>query len=132
MQILNTLKIRFENGESLSIPAEDTDYVSIDNIIKNYSFIKPWYHINKTANCDKVYIVIKDNANKASYYNVRYYDDLLPFDRILAFKDILYLEFLYEDGVRESFTVPYNGIDENKLQSVVLNEDNNLVISIEV
>lgn len=129
MQKLNSLKIIFENCESLTIPAEDILHIEINNISKNYSFIQPWYHANSINNADKVVILISKDANTCKYFDVMF-SNITPFERITRYNDITHLRLRYEDGVTESYEVTFNGEVENILQQSEVIDSGSLIVKI--
>lgn len=131
MQKLNSLKIIFENCESLSIPADDILHIEINNVSKNYSFTKPWYHMNSINNADKVMILISKDANTCKYFDAMF-SNITPFERIIRYNDITHLNLIFEDGITESYEVTFNGNEENSLQHSEVIDSGSLIIKIGV
>ena len=129
MQKLNSVKIIFENCEALTIPADDILHIEINNISKNYSFTKPWYHINLTNNADKAIILISKDANTCKYFDTMF-SNITPFERMTRYNDITHLDLRYEDGVKESFVVTYKGEEENRLQHSEILDSGSLMVKI--
>ena len=94
---MKTLSVIFENGEIMEFPTRCVAKFSMTYFRGNIEFI----------------LYLEKEANTMANYVYRYYEDLLPFDRIKAFHDVYAIKI--DD---DEFVVPYKGEDTNSLQSV--------------
>lgn len=114
---IKSVNIVYENCEVFSIPIEHINLYGLNN------------EVYKTL--EKINLIIKKGADNSKY--LRLETNRKPFERTLAYNDIVSIYFKYEDGTEEKINVYWQGDDDydNPAQKSYIDKDGNLVIEIE-
>lgn len=127
MDRVQSITFVFENCESLELPIKYFGIVSIDDIQSCIRRIA----VNSTKKiqiANDIFLEIFGEANKEFDWEINYY----RFERIMKYRDIVYLDIKYEDGDVESIYVDYDSTcsERNKNQDTWVSQLGNLYISI--
>lgn len=95
--MLKNVEIVLENCEVITIPKEDFEYVSIQDIKESCYIHSAHFSVDKIS--DNIYMVIKESANILENYPSLTIEPQtqLPFERILTYADITQIHFNFED-----------------------------------
>lgn len=125
---LKDIYIVFENCEEIFIPATDIDGLNV-KLCAQHVELTVDDEISETFEASETFLILKKSANITYYW----FDNKLPFDRILTFRDIVGIQCEFDDGSVKYFTVPWEDGKsdyDNKLQKTELLKNGNLMIFI--
>lgn len=128
---IKQIYIEFENYDVIDILSKDIEYISFDNITKNFVSYngKDCYYSNV---CEYMIFALKPSANKEHLELGIDEMKTTVFDRIQKYLDICNIRIRYEDSTDEFNVMPkWDGNDySNFLQKSYFNENGSLVIEI--
>lgn len=120
-KVINFVSLILETCERISIDREYLNYFSINNVKENWRLFSPSNSnvevetMTKDHTCDKIHLEIKKEANEASnLHNFSKNNKILPFDRLIQYKDITGISIEYMDGTEDYIHVPWGGKNGNE------------------
>lgn len=125
---IKSVDIVYENCEAFSVPIEHVKWLHIIGIKYNLYLYGLNNEVYKTL--EKINLIIKKGADNSKYLCLEV--NRKPFERTLAYNDIVFIYFKYEDGTGEKINVYWQGDDDydNPAQKSYIDKDGNLVIEI--
>jgi len=125
---IKSVNIVYENFEEFSVPIEHIEWLHISGIKYNLYLYGLNSKVYKTL--EKINLIIKKGADNSKYLQLE--TNRKPFERTLAYNDIVSIYFEYEDGTEEKINVYWQGDDDynNPAQKSYIDKDRNLVIEI--
>src|SRR5690606_31857933 len=136
--MLKNVEIVLENCEVITIPAEDFEYLSIQDVKESCYIHSSSFRVDKISS--DIHMAIKDSANILENYPSMTFEEQtqLPFDRLLNYADITQIHFKFEDK-NESYVVYVDWHDEDEYSNryqkgefedgqliIIINEENSL------
>lgn len=102
---LKYIVLGLENCQTMKFYSEDIERINIDNIKTSISINRGDATEYLTTN--KFNIVLKPEANTYDSQVVTYFNNELPFDRIMKFNDICTIDLFYYDGSSAQYKVEW-------------------------
>jgi hypothetical protein len=124
MKVFKSVELVLENCEAIEIKREHIGIFYVLNIKRSISR-RAVNSIDSYTTADEVFMQICSEANVLSSYVTTCSDnDVLPFARLLNYKDITGLRIKYKDGDEEYIQVNWGGDSdyENEYQTAAINE----------
>lgn len=128
---LKELIIGFENVEVIHVPGDDVGSYLVDRITQYIMNDFYSYDTFVGENAGLVNLILKPCADRK--LEEPYNADTV-FERIMKFRDITGLEFIFDDDTSRKISVPWEGLDpveiENQKQSSAVTEGGCLIVCI--
>ena len=124
------IQLTLENVEVISIDIQDVNYMRLTNVHEDHVIGVRDSFVETFIECSKACIELSSKANKK--YDA--FSEFNSFERLIKYPDIVSIDYIngYNECLKRIF-VPWNDAyeEENMYQTTTINENGDLVITIE-